>query len=178
MRIEPPPFDPLPHADHEYLATVMAVSEPRVLEALHALGFHATPTKGTSEFDPMVPGLFHNLLDTQDHGRYEARFLTQDGGKAPPTVRLWWQMENADGSFAPVALDVANTGGLHLTDTPNGVFTHTGTHDHDNDTGIATLPMPGAGGNIAGLVYKDIAQRVVTIGPRPDVKLEKTYMHV
>jgi hypothetical protein len=39
------------------------------------------------------------------------------------------------------------------------------------------LPIPGVAGNIAGLVYTGV-DRVVTLGPTPDVALKGAYLHI
>lgn len=166
-RVEPQPFDPGPPAERHYIITVLATSDHALHEFLHAQGFHASMTKGTAEW--RAEGLFHNLLDTEDHGVYESLFRTGEAGPMPGTMRLWYQKENGDGSFSPLALDMANTGGTHLWAEPNGYFSHLRTHDHD--------PIPGAAGQIAGLVYAGF-DRVVTLGPRPDVRLEEAYIHL
>ncbi|HEV8361749.1 MAG TPA: hypothetical protein VGR28_14970 [Candidatus Thermoplasmatota archaeon] len=167
MRIEAPPFDAGPSADRHYLITVLATSDHGLHELFHSLGFHATLTKGTAEWQ--APDVFHNLLDTEDHGVYESIFTTKEVGPMPPLMRLWWQLENDDGTFSPIALDMANAGGKHLLAPAYGWFSHLRTHDHD--------PLPGAAGEISGLVYQDF-DRVITLGPRPPVKLAEAYVHL
>jgi hypothetical protein len=166
-RVEAPPFDDGTASRH-YIVTVLATSDRAMRETLHAAGFHATMTKGYAAWD--LPDVFHSLLDTEDHGVYESVFRTAAAGAMDQGVtRLWWQHEADDGSFRPVALDLRPGGGEHLRAEPNGYFSHLRTHDHD--------PLPGAAGNTAGLTYTGL-DLTVTLGPRPDVRLEKAYVHL
>lgn len=167
MKVEAPPFDDGAPTKH-YLITVIATSDPALQEILHHAGFHATLTKGEATWMP--GGSLYTVLDTEDHGIYESAFVTKEHKPmdAGP-FRLWWQKENADGTFSPIALDLRNTGGTHLVAEAQGWFHHLRTEDH--------APLPGAGGWTAGLAYEDF-DRVITLGPRPDVKLEEAYVHV
>lgn len=167
MKVEPPPFDDGTPTKH-YLVTVVATSDPDLQALLHAAGFHATLTSGEATWMPGAT--LHTLLDTADHGVYESAFATKphkpmDAGP----FRLWWQMENPDGTFSPIALDLRNSGGEHLVAEAQGWFHHLRTEDH--------APLPGAGGWTAGLAYRDF-DRVLTLGPRPDVKLQEAYVHL
>lgn len=166
-RVEAPPFDDGSAVRH-YLITVLASSDHGLHEALHAAGFHASLTKGTIEYQ--VGDVFHHVLDTEDHGVYESLYRTVGQGEAPQGItRLWFQQENPDKTYSPIALDLQVRGGTHKWAEPNGYFSHLRTHDHD--------PLPGAAGNIAGLNWEGF-DLVVTLGPRPDVKLQKAYIHV
>jgi len=167
MRIEAPPFaDDTPV--RQYLITVLAASDDRVVEAFHAAGFHAVPTTGLVD---EADGVVHTLLDTDGHGVYESYFLPKPMGPMPDGVmRLWWQHENANGTFSPIALDMASgPGGAHVAAEGNGYFSHLQTHDHD--------PLPGAAGHIAALMYTGF-DRTFGWGPRPDVVLEEAYVHL
>lgn len=168
MKVEPPPFDAGPPADRHYLVTVLATSDHGLQETLHGLGFHASMTAGVAALD--ATGLFHNVLDTEDHGVYESRFPTAEMGPMVPRMRLWWQLENDDGTFSPISLDLANEGGTHLRGQANaGWFSHLRTEDH--------APLPGAAGDIYGLAYQGF-DRVVEPGPaRLDVRLQEAYIH-
>lgn len=169
MKIEAPPFDDAsaPGVRH-YLVTVLGSSDEDVNTALHGAGFHATMSKGVHE--TTGGGWIRALLDTADHGVYESIVpLEEEGPLDEGVYRLWWQKENEDGTFAPIALDMATTGGTHLW-TPNkyGYFSHLRTEDH--------APIPGAVGEIPGLGY-DGFDRVITLGVRPDVQLDEAYIH-
>lgn len=166
--VEAPPWDdgvPVKSA----IMTVLAASDHGVHEALHGAGFHASLTTGVNEY--AAPGLYHHVLDTDDHGVYESAYRTAEAGEAPQGVlRLWHQFENEDGTYSPYALDIAMTGGKHLWAEPNGYFSHLRTEDH--------APLPGAAGNIAGLNWEGV-DLVITLGPkRDDVRLPEAYIHL
>jgi hypothetical protein len=169
MKVEPPAFDTAEPADRHYLVTVLGTSDRGLHEFLHGAGFHATSASGLAEFG--AGGMFHNLLDTTDHGVYESWFKAVEVGEAPQRIRLWWQMENEDGTFSPISLDMANDAGRHLRgEGTAGYFSHLRTEDH--------APLPGAVGEIYGLAYAGL-DRTITLGPRyPDMKLEEAYVHV
>lgn len=167
-RVETPPWDLDGGAVRHYILNVLATSDEHVLEHFHGAGFHATPTSGISEWP--APGVFHHVLDTRDHGMYESLYKVEEMGEAPQgIVRLWWQFENEDGTFSPRALDLKLTGGKHFRAEPNGWFHHLRTEDHS--------PLPGAGGNIAGLNWEEVDIEV-TLGPAPAVLLDKAYLHL
>lgn len=166
-KVEQPPFDAGP-AGPRYILNVLATSDDAMEMDLHALGFHATLTTGVAEWT--LPGVFHNKLDTKDHGVYEALFHTKAMGAMPNNLtRLWWQREAGNGTFQPIALDLHATGGQHSIADPNGYFSHLRTTDHE--------PLPGAAGNIAGLVYQGF-DFTLTLGPRANVTLDKAYEHL
>jgi hypothetical protein len=166
MRVEPPPFDEGPPADRHYLVTVISSNDGAVREALHHAGFHATDATGWAVVRD--DGVFHSILDTDGHGVYESYFMPMPGGDMPGRFRLWFQMENGNGTFSPVALDVENTGGERLRADPYGTFTHLETEDH--------APLPGAGGESPQVAYTGFS-RTMTLGPRPSVYLEEAYVH-
>lgn len=167
MKVEAPPFDDGAATKH-YLVTVIGTSDPDLQERLHAAGFHATLTSGEATWT--TSSTLYTVLDTADHGIYESLFATKEyGAMDEGPVRLWWQKENADGTFSPIALDLRNTGGTHLVAEGQGWFHHLRTEDH--------APLPGAGGWTAGLAYEGF-DRTFELGPRPDVKLQEAYIHV
>ena len=168
-RVETPPWDDSAPG-RSYILNVLGTSDQDILEHFHMAGFHATPATGVSEW--LAPDVFHHKLDTKDHGVYESIYKTVDAGDAAPDgiVRLWWQHENEDKTFSPVALDLKlSAGGKHLYADPNGYFSHLRTDDH--------APIPGAAGNIAGLNWEGVDLEV-TLGPAPPVVLEKAYAHL
>lgn len=167
-RIEAPPFDDGVPVRH-YIMTVLATGDSAMQEAFHAAGFHATTTTGINEWP--APDLYHHVLDTGDHGIYESIYRVAEAGEPDQGItRLWWQSENEDGTFSPIALDLDIKGGRHFWAEPNGYFSHLRTEDHS--------PLPGAAGNIAGLNWQDI-DFTATLGPRrTDVKLEEAYIHL
>lgn len=168
MRVQPPPFDNGTPVDRHYLITVIATNDKEFRELLHHRGFHATDATGHVGLQDT--GLFHNILETADHGTYEAYFRPEPAGGMPATYRLWFQKDNGDGTFSPVALDVHNTGGSRLRAADfYGTFTHTGTDDH--------APLPGAYGESPAVAYTGF-DRVVTPGPTPDVRLPEAYVHL
>ena len=176
MRIEAPPFDNGTPADRHYLITVIASNDAGFRELLHHRGFHATDAFGHVGYDwgPVNPSAFepyfHNILDTAAHGVYESYFRPEAAGEMPGSFRLWFQKENGDGTFSPIALDITNEGGSRLRAQGfYGTFTHLETEDH--------APLPGAGGESPALAYTGF-NRVITPGPMPDVKLDEAYIHV
>lgn len=164
-KVEDPPFsDGVPA--RSWLVTVVATNDQDVLAALHAAGIHATDASATMARDDLR---LHTVLDTHHHGTYESLFLLKELGAMPKApFRLWWQHENADGTFTPVALDLAHRDGAHHGAEGQGYFSHTGTHMHG--------PQGGAWGKTAGVAWTG-HDRVITLGPRPDVTLEAAYEH-
>lgn len=168
MRIEAPPFDTGAPVDRHYLITVVASNDAGLRELLHHRGFHATDATG--HVGMQDTGLFHNILDTADHGVYESYFAPEAAGPMPTSYRLWFQKDNGDGTFSPIALDVANEGGSRLRAQGfYGTFTHLETEDH--------APLPGAGGECPAVAYTGFA-RVITPGPTPDIRLDEAYIHL
>lgn len=166
MRVQPPPFDDAT-AERHYLTTVIATNDEDFHHWLHQNGFHASKATGVVDWPQ---GLFHNVLDTADHGVYESAFAPKDVGPSPAGItRIWFQRENQDHAFSPIALDMKNAAGRHLIAEGQGYFSHLRTDDH--------WPVPGAVGHTAGLVWKDF-DRTFTLGPRPNVKLAEAYVHL
>lgn len=167
-KVEQPPFDTGP-AGPRYIVNVLATQDQAMQMFFHEHGFHATLIQASANEWP-APGVYHHLLDTTDHGRYESIFDTKAAGDAPQNLtRLWWQRANGDGTFTPIALDLQPHGGKHLEADPNGYFSHLNTTDH--------APVPGAVGNIAGLIYQDV-DFTLKLGPVAPVKLDKAYVHL
>lgn len=167
MRIEPPPFDTGAPADRHYLITVVASNDAAFRELLHHRGFHATDATG--HIGEREGGMMHNILDTADHGVYESYWRPEAAGDMPASYRLWFQKENDDGTFSPVALDVRNDGGARQRAQGfYGTFTHLETQDH--------APLPGAGGECPAVAYTGFARTIVP-GPAPNVTLEEAYIH-
>lgn len=168
MRVEPPPFDTGPAMERHYLVTVVASNDAGLRDLLHHRGFHATDATG--HVGEAEGGLMHNILDTADHGVYESYWSPEPAGVMPSSYRLWFQKENKDGTFSPVALDVRNEGGARQRAQGfYGTFTHLETQDH--------APLPGAGGECPAVAYTGFARTIVP-GPAPNVTLEEAYIHV
>lgn len=168
MRIEAPPFDTGAPVDRHYLITVVASNDAGLRELLHHRGFHATDATG--HVGMVEGGFFHNILATADHGTYEAYFRPEPAGEMPGSYRLWFQKDNGDGTFSPIALDITNEGGSRLRAQGfYGTFTHLETEDH--------APLPGAGGESPAVAYTGFS-RVITPGPMPDIKLDEAYIHL
>lgn len=165
-RVEEPPWgDGVP--SRNYLVTVVATNDPDVLDALHAAGIHATDATATLALDGAI---FDAVLDTAHHGRYESTFVMKELGAMPEApIRLWFQHENEDGTFTPVALDMVHTpGGAHHGAEGQGYFGHWETDMHG--------PQGGLGGHTAALAYTDF-DRTITLGPRPTIALDEAYEH-
>jgi hypothetical protein len=176
MRVEPPVFDTGEPVDRHYLITVIATNDKDFREMLHHRGFHATDATGHVGMDGGPAGelgtglYFHNILQTADHGTYEAYFRPEAAGEMPSSFRLWFQKDNGDGTFSPIALDVHNEGGSRLRAAGfYGTFTHLETEDH--------APLPGAGGESPAVAYTGF-DRVITPGPTPDIRLAEAYVHL
>lgn len=168
MRVEPPPFDTGPAVERHYLVTVIASNDAGLRERLHDRGFHAVDVAG--HVGVQDNGLFHNVLDTAGHGVYESYFSPIEAGEMPASYRLWFQRDNGDGTFSPVALDVQNAGGTRLrAEGFYGTFTHLETEDHS--------PLPGAAGESPGVGYTGF-DRVITFGPAPNVTMDEAYIHL
>jgi hypothetical protein len=165
IRVEPPPFDDGTAKIH-YLAMMISASNPDVQEALHAAGFHASKGSGVAE---TVGSTFHQVLRDEHHGDFESRFVSKEAGPMPPgPVRLWMLTKGDDGKFHPRSLDWTNEGGAHIVAEGVGTISHTGTNDH--------APLPGVAANANGLAYAGYA-RTITLGPAPDVALDKQWEH-
>lgn len=168
MRIEAPPFDAGTPVERHYLITVVASNDAGLREHLHHRGFHATDATG--HVGLQESGLFHNVLDTADHGVYEACFRPEPAGDMPGSYRLWFQKDNGNGTFSPIALDVLNDGGSRLrAEGFYGTFTHLETEDH--------APLPGAGGESPAVAYTGFSRTIVP-GPAPAVFLDEAYIHL
>ena len=181
VRVEPPPFDP-GGADKQYLVSVFTAGNEDVHHALMDMGFELHTGKGIIE---PLGAFLHQQLDDEMHGVYDTRFVPKDVGPAKGGVtRLWLIVGsehhdhaaaaapgNGGGSFYhPIAIDMANTGGEHLVaEQGEAAFTHLRTDDH----GV----VPGAAGNVAAQAWMGF-DRVLTMGPMPDVMLEQTWEHV
>lgn len=182
IKVEPPPFD-VPTADGssivaEYLSVLWSVNDEALLDRYVDAGIHAT--KGATILaDPEGPFL-HTLLDDADHGVYESYIRYREVGEKPAgVVRVWLlPMHPAeDGKYHPIPIDMLDTPARHLTSDGFGTFSHMRTDDHNNDTGLATLPLPGVAGAIQGLAYEGF-DRTITIGRDPKVGLDAAYQHL
>ncbi|HUR67850.1 MAG TPA: hypothetical protein VM370_01280 [Candidatus Thermoplasmatota archaeon] len=170
-RVEPPPFDPAPVA-RNYIVNVLASDNEELNARLMDAGWMSMGTTGSLAWDDDV---FHHVLATEMHGTYESLFHTSPQGSfEDKLVRLWFQKQNDDGTFAPIALDMKLQGdGERAIADPEGWFTHTGTDDH-----VVLAGQPnGAYGQIAGLVVSGIDVDL-SWGPTPDVRLDEAYEHL
>ncbi|MHB8605722.1 MAG: hypothetical protein ACYDCK_10755 [Thermoplasmatota archaeon] len=167
-RIVPPSFDTNP-VPRNYMVNVIASSDKQFNDILMAAGWMAMPASGYIDWTT-TPDTFHHLLDAGDHGVYESIFHTKDvGPMKDDVIRLWYQHANPDKTFTPVAIDMKITKkGEHYWGDLQGYFSHTRTHDHD--------PVPGAYGQIAGLVYTGF-DASFGWGPQTNVMLDKAYEH-
>ncbi len=165
-KVETPSFAPS-SADNEYLATVLATSDPSVHTALQRAGF------GTMEADGRLvqhagQGVEVSMA-TAHNGEYLSIFDKKElGENHVQDLRLWIQLENVDGTTTPVALELDLEGGTHYGAQGQGYFQHVRTGHH--------YPLPGAYGHTAAFMLEgfDVSFQV---GPQPDVALEDAYDH-
>lgn len=186
IRVEQPVFDTGPAAARHYLIVTFATDSEAVNAALDAAGLHAAASQVTVE--DMGPFL-HTVLDDAEHGVYEVHFQpVEAGAKWEGIARLWlqegaghhasMQAQAHESAIRPVALDLFDTGGQHAhAQDASALFSHTRTNDHDQDFGGVVVPIPGAGGQTAGLAYSGFARSLLP-GPRPDYVLSEAWEHV
>ncbi len=169
MKVETPPFGE-PGPTHEYLVTVVAASSQDVAAILEAGGIHVMMASAAVEGRSAGDGdLLDIHMETDHNGAYDSVFQRKDLGELhAPWVRLWFQHDNGNGTFSPVALDMHSTGGTHFAAEGQGYFSHTGTDHH--------WPLPGAHGHTAALGY-DGFDRTFVWGPAPAVLLDAAYVH-
>lgn len=171
-RVEAPPFDPAP-VHRNYIVNVIASDSDALNARLMARGWMSMGATGQLSW---ADGTLHHVLATDMHGTYESLFRTRDvGALEDDVVRLWYQKENANGTFSPVAVDLRIVGEppTHALADPEGYFSHTGTDDH-----ALLLGQPsGVAGQIAGLAYRGFSFRLEW-GPEPAVALDEAYSHL
>ncbi len=169
MKVETPPFGE-PGPSHEYLVTVVATNDEDVAATLAAGGIHPMIASATVDGRSSGAGdLLDIHMETDHNGMYDSVFQRTDlGDLHAPWVRLWFQHENENGTFSPVALDMHSTGGIHFGAEGQGYFSHSGTDHH--------WPLPGAYGHTAALGY-DGFDRTWSWGPAPLVFLTDAYVH-
>lgn len=170
-RIEPPAFDTAP-VERQYIVNVIATDSKTVNDRLMSIGWMSMGATGTLTWDG---GTFHHVLATEMHGTYESIFRTKEVGPLDAgTIRLWYQVPNADETFSPVAIDMVVTGSpTHAIADPEGYFSHTDTEDH-----VLLLGQPqGVHGQIAGFVVSGFDVEF-SWGQAPALKLEKAYEHL
>lgn len=153
-------------ADDAYLATVVATNDEEITRQLQAGGVDAMHANATvrEEGDQRVVSMV-----TDHNGEYLSVYrLDELGPVEDEHVRLWFQHENTDGTYSPLAVDLTREGGTHYGDQGEGYFHHQATAHH--------WPLPGAYGKTAAAHYEgfDLA---FEWGPRPDATLETAYVH-
>jgi hypothetical protein len=166
MKIEHPPFGDEEPA-REYIVTVVAANDPELIEAFHAAGVHAM--SATTAWTPMPGDWLRVQMQTDHNGAYDSLFKPKSAGSIDAgLVRLWFQKENEDGTWSPVAIDMWTTEAQHVIADGQGYFSHSGTQHH--------FPAPGAYGHTAALMLRGF-DREWSWGPRPDVKILAYYDH-
>ncbi len=164
-KVQTPTFAPSPAGD-AYLATVIATNHDDVYERLQQGGIdamHAQASLETQEDTVRVQ------MVTDHNGEYLSVYqLDQIGPYTEDRIRLWFQQENTNGTYTPVALDMHVDGGTHYGSLEQGYFHHSGTAHH--------WPLPGAYGHTPAVHY-DGFDVTLTWGPAPEVAHEDRYDH-
>lgn len=166
-RVEDPAFLAGPGAARNYLVTVLGTSDDEVNAAMRVAGYEGESLTGSLVSEAAVT---HTLLTTGSHGEYDTRFIPKEFGETEArTKRIWWQMHDHEtDEIVPVALDLRDTPASHWIAEAQGYFGHWGTEMHG--------PQGGISGHTAAVLFESF-DRVVTFGPRPDVKLADMYHH-
>ena len=166
MKVERPEWsDEAP--THHYVVTVVATNDDTIHERLVAGGIHAM--RITAQRTETPGGVLRIQMQTDHNGEYDSLFKPKAFGDMKAThIRLWFQRENADGTYTPTPLDLLSTGGEHLVNEGQGYFSHRGTDHHG--------PQGGAAGQTAALLYRGF-DRVFQWGPAANVTVPSYYDH-
>jgi hypothetical protein len=176
VRIMPPPWDNST-IDRQYFVPDFSFAEERIVERMrNETHLHVSKMLGGT-VERGQGGIVRALLDDEDHGVFDTRFPPKDAvpeGRGP--MRLWFLVSNSHSheqsapSYRPLAIDVQDSGAVMRSNSHDTAawFTHSRTTMH--------WPLPFGAGNVAGLLYEGL-DRTMTWGPRPNVTLDKTWLH-
>ncbi|MGQ0534837.1 MAG: hypothetical protein ACT4PT_02060 [Methanobacteriota archaeon] len=181
-----PPWDDS-GIERQYLVADLSFSDWDLVERVQAAtGTHASRMlDGAVEW--LAPGVFHQLMDDEDHGIFQTHSLLREYRDLPARTTRFWMLVSeddrhlhggdelggeigAEGRFRPVSFDLVDTEGAGHFVSYDGtaVLSHTRTEAHG--------ARPGAAGNLAAVLYDGFARTMVP-GPAPDLVLEKTWLH-
>ncbi len=174
IAIEAPAFDEAP-VERNFLLAVWSFPDA-VAKSMHHVGHATTALDVSVELDGTTMQM---LLRDTDHGRYEG--IAPRGGyigaTEAETIRFWMLMPTEGhpnhhdqvGPYEPVAFDLhANGFSREVPLDSVGLFAHTETDHH--------APLPGLGGNDVAVAWHGLEGRIME-GPRPDVRLDETWVH-
>jgi hypothetical protein len=165
-KVQTPGFAPS-DSDDAFLATVVGTGDEALYEALQRGGVDVMDVQIATERtspDEVAIG-----MNTAHNGEYLSVYRLDDMGPIEDEhLRLWYQHENVDGTYSPIAIDITREGGTHRGEAGDGYFHHSDTAQH--------WPLPGAYGNSAAAHYEGFDVSFAW-GPTPDVTLEENYVH-
>jgi hypothetical protein len=184
MRILPPPWDES-GIKRQYFVTDFSFSNWDLTSRFKADGVHASRTLD-SAIHWLPASFIHQVFNDEEHGIFETHAKVRpyrDMETGPMRFWLLISLEadghshDATGHYRPISFDLANAAPekakpQHLVVDGTGWLSHTRTHNHD----IGPVGVPGAAGNVGGLVWTGF-DRTVRAGPAPDLVLEKTWIH-
>lgn len=186
VKILPPPWDDS-GIERQFFVADLSFKDEALVSDLRALSVHASNTFGVKV--EWLPGdVLHTVLDDEDHGVFETHARMKDYRALDARVTRFWMLvadgaghshadaaRSADAGAAEadawraVSFDVVDgAGDRHWVVDGTGVLSHTRTDAHG--------AVPGAAGNLAGVLYSGF-DRSVTLGPSPDLVFTKTWTH-
>lgn len=187
VKILPPPWDDS-GIERQFFVADLSFKDEAVLDDLQALDVHASRTFA-AKVEWLAPMTLHTVLDDEDHGVFETHAKMKDYRALEPRTTRFWMLvaegghshatglsrgAGGDGpdeaaAYRAVSFDVVDSAGdrHHVVDG-TGLLSHTRTDAHG--------AVPGAAGNLAGVLYTGV-DRTVALGPSPDLVFDKTWTH-
>lgn len=185
VKILPPPWDDS-GIERQYFVADLSFKDETIVDDLRALDVHASKTFGV-KVEWLAPMVLHTVLDDEDHGVFETHAKMKDYRALDArTTRFWMLVAEGGGhahaggaatdalggdhaGYRAVSFDVVDTAGDgHFVVDGTGVLSHTRTDAHG--------AVPGAAGNLAGVLYTGF-DRTITLGPSPDMVFDTTWTH-
>jgi len=179
VRILPPAWD-ASGIQRQYFVADLSFSDWDLVEAFNAEGVHASRLLD-SRIDWVAPDVVHTIFDDEEHGLFETHARMKDYKAMETGPMRFWMLITMDGShvhdvsgkgtFRPISFDLTNSGdgARHMVVDGTGWLSHTRTDEHGE--------VPGAAGNVGGLLWTGFDRSLVA-GPGPhDVVLNQTWVH-
>lgn len=183
VRILPPPWDDS-GIKRQYFVADLSFGDPEIVKTLqNEGGVHASRLlEGKIEW--VAPMVLHTILDDEDHGVFDTWAKMRDYRPMEPGPVRFWMLIAASGGhmhhdegasmgmvYRPISFDLVNAGddARHLVVDGTGWLSHTRTDAHGQ--------VPGAAGNLGGLLWTGF-DRTLQAGPSPEgLMLAKTWRH-
>lgn len=180
MKIERPEWD-ADGPERQYFVADLSFGDADVVADLRAAtNVHASET-WNGKIEWLAPMVMHTVLDDEEHGVFETHAKMKDyrAFEAEP-IRFWMMVAEGHEShgeardpegttYRAISFDLWNKGGeRHFVAEGTAFLSHTRTQAHG--------AVPGAAGNLAGLLYTGF-DRHITMGPSPDLEFEETWKH-